>query len=241
MNQIFDQSDNLISCDYYDILEFRKIKIRDQQDLSILHLNISSISAHINNLRNFLNLVNQKIDIRCISESRISTKNPQTTNRDLPGYNIEQTPTESSAGGALIYISQSLSYKNRKDLHIYCTKELESVFIEFLIPNKKNHLVGVIYKHPTMKHHKFNNDFMNTLFDKLTKENKPSVISGDFNLNLIKYTQNRGVNQFLGKILSNNFNPQITLPKSVTQKSASLIDNIFTNNYEHNCVSGHVI
>ena len=47
-----------------------------------------------------------------------------------------------------------------------------------------------------MKHHTFNNYFMNTLFDKLIKENKPSVISGDFNLNLIKYTQNRGVNQF---------------------------------------------
>ena len=33
----------------------------------ILHLNISSISAHINNLRNFLNLANQKTDIICIS------------------------------------------------------------------------------------------------------------------------------------------------------------------------------
>ena len=72
------------------------MKIREQQDLSILHLNISSISGHINNLRNLLNLVNQKIDI-CISESRTSTKNPQTTNIGLPGYNIEQTPTESSA------------------------------------------------------------------------------------------------------------------------------------------------
>ena len=109
-----------------------------------------------------------------------------------------------------------------------------------LIPNKKNHLVGVIYKHPTMKYHKFNNDFMNTLFDKLTKENKPSVISGDFNLNLIKYTQNRGVNQFLESILSNNFISHITLPTRVTEKSATLIDNIFTNNYEHNCVSGNI-
>ena len=81
-----------------------------------------------------------------------------------------------------------------------------------------------------MKHHKFNNDFMNTLFDKLTKENNPSVISRDFNLNLIKYTQNRGVNQFLENILSNNFIPHITLPKWVTEKSATLIDNIFTNN-----------
>ena len=237
MNQIFDQSNNLTSCDYYDIPEFKKMKIRGQQDLSMLHLNISSISAHINNLSNFINLVDQKIDITCISESRISIKNPQTTNIDLPGSNTGQTPTESSAGGALIYISESLSYKPQKDFHIYCEKELESVFIELLIPNKKNHLFGVIYKHPTMKYRKFNNDFMNTLFDKLTKEDKLSVISCDFNFNLINYTQNRGLNQFLENILSNNFIPHITLPTRVTEKSATLIDNIFTNNYEHNCVS----
>ena len=85
MNQIFDQSDSLISCDYYDIPEFKKMKITEQKDLSIIHLNISSISSHINDLRNFLNLINQKIDIICISESRISTKNPQTTSIDLPG------------------------------------------------------------------------------------------------------------------------------------------------------------
>ena len=45
-----------------------------------------------------------------------------------------------------------------------------------------------------MKRHKFNNSFMSTLLDKLTIENKPSVISDNFNLNLIKYAQNR-VNQ----------------------------------------------
>ena len=39
-------------------------------------------------------------------KSIISAKNPQTTNMDLPGYNIrKQTPTESSIGGALIFIS----------------------------------------------------------------------------------------------------------------------------------------
>ena len=91
-----------------------------------------------------------------------------------------------------------------------------------------------------MKHHKFNNDF-NTLFDKITKENKPSVISGDFNLNLIKYTQNRGVNQFLENILSNSFIPHITLPTRATKKSASLIDRIFTNNYKRNWVNLNLI
>ena len=88
-----------------------------------------------------------------------------------------------------------------------------------------------------MKHHKFNNNFMNLLFDKLTKENKPSVISGDFNLNLIKYTQNRGVKTFY---LTISFLIYITLPTRVTEKSATLIDSMFTNNYEHNCVSGSI-
>ena len=66
MHQICYQSDNLIGCHYYDIPEFKEMKITEQQDLSILHSNIFSISAHINDLRNFLNLVNQKIDIICI-------------------------------------------------------------------------------------------------------------------------------------------------------------------------------
>ena len=121
--------------------------------MSILHLNFSSISAHIGDFGTFLNLANHKFDIICISESRIPVKHPQTTNINLPGFNREQTSTESSAGGTLIYIFQNLSYKPRKDLQIYCLKELESTFIELLIPNRQSHLIGVVYKHPSMKHY----------------------------------------------------------------------------------------
>ena len=119
---------------------------------------------------------------------------------------------------------------------------MESTFIEVLIPNKKRHLIRVVYKNPSMKHYKFNNDFMTTLLEKLTLENKPSIITGDFNLNLNKYMQNTGVNQFLEKILSKNFIPLITLPTRITEKTATLIDNTFTNSYKHNsnCVSGNI-
>ena len=89
LSQIFKQSENPFSCDYYDISGFKKLKINKQQDLSILHLNISSISADIDDLRAFFNLANHKFDIICISKSRISTKHPQTTNTDLPGFNIK--------------------------------------------------------------------------------------------------------------------------------------------------------
>ena len=108
-----------------------------------------------------------------------------------------------------------------------------------LIPNRKTHLIGVVYKHPSIKHYNFNNDFMTTLLEKLTLENKPPFTTGDFNLNLIKYMQNTGVNQCLEKIISNNFILQITLPTKIT---ATVIDNIFTKSFKHNsnCISSKI-
>ena len=43
-------------------------------------------------------------------------------------------------------------------------------------------------------------------------------------------------------ILSNSFIPQITHPTRITEKTATLIENIFTNSYKHNfnCLSGNI-
>ena len=239
LNNLFDQSENTISCDYYDLKDFQKIKIK-QQDFSLLHLNISSLSCHINDLVNFLALLNTKFDVICITETRLSHKNPITTNIELSGYNIEQTPTESSAGGTLIYISQNLSYKRRTDLQICCSKELESVFIEVMVPNKQSYILGTIYKHPSMKHFKFNNEYMEELLRVITHENKNCILTGDFNLNLLKHAKSPGVSKFLENLLSHNFMPQITLPTRITEKTATLIDNILINNNVLNCISGNI-
>ena len=86
---------------------------------------------------------------------------------------------------------------------------------------------------PTLKH-KVNNNFLNTLLVKLTLENRPSTITSNFNLNLIKYMQNTRVNQLLEKNPSNNIIPQITPATRITEKTATPIDNKFTNSYTHN-------
>ena len=44
LNNLFNQSENTISCDYFDLNYFQKIKIK-QQDFSLLHMNISSLSS----------------------------------------------------------------------------------------------------------------------------------------------------------------------------------------------------
>ena len=107
MNQVtelLDQSENLTSCDNYDVNDISKLRI-NENDLSVIHLNILSLPLHINELKLFLSFFKYKFDIISISESRITKSNTLTTNIDIPGYNIEHTPTESKAGGCLLYIS----------------------------------------------------------------------------------------------------------------------------------------
>ena len=46
VNQLFDQSENSISCDYYNVDNLNKIVI-NQSDLAVMHVNISSLALHI--------------------------------------------------------------------------------------------------------------------------------------------------------------------------------------------------
>ena len=60
---------------------------------------------------------------------------------------------------------------------------------------------------------------------------------GDLNINLLNH-DNASVNEFLSAIHLNSFVPLIDKPTRVTETSSSLIDNILTNNYGSNVLSG---
>ena len=164
----------------------------NQSDLTIIHLNLFSLALHIDKIKLFFSLTETKFDIMCISESRSTKNNSLTTSINIPGYNFEHTPTESKAGGSLIYISGKISYKLRNHLNIYCSKQLESVFIEVLIRNKQNQLIGTVYKNPSMNVPRFNYEYPTDILTKIKNENKNIILMGDFNVNLINYYKNRG-------------------------------------------------
>ena len=67
VSQLFDQSEHSVSCDYYTPYELKNIKIK-QEDLSVLHLNIFSLSAHTDDLKNILSELRIKFDIICTEE-----------------------------------------------------------------------------------------------------------------------------------------------------------------------------
>ena len=114
-----------------------------------------------------------KFDIIAINETRITRQVSLLNNLNLNNYSFEFTPTETSAGGTLLYIANHLSYKCHNDLNIYKKNELESTFIEIVNLRKSNIIiVGVMYRHPSMDLTEFNCNCLNKLLENISKEQK---------------------------------------------------------------------
>ena len=64
---------------------------------------------------------------------------------------------------------------------------------------------------------------------------------GDFNLNLINFQHHQTTGEFLDGLYSNMFLPLITRPSRITCHTATLIDNIFLNDFFDRSRSGLLI
>ena len=53
------------------------------------------------------------------------------------------------------------------------------IFIEIIMPNKPSSILGTIYKHPSMKPYKFNNEFLEPFLSKIKAEDKVTFLPGD--------------------------------------------------------------
>jgi hypothetical protein len=161
-------------------------------------------------------------------------------NLNIFNYTIEHTPTEASAGGALLYISNKHSYKIRNDLNIHKKKELESIFIEIIVNNKPNIIVGCIYRHPCMDIVEFNDDYLTPLVSIIQKENNKTLyLAGDFNIDLLKADTIKSHSDFINIFQSSLIRPTISVPTRITHRSSTLIDNIFVNENTNFVESGN--
>ena len=65
-----------------------------------------------------------------------------------------------------------------------------------------------------------------------------TYICADFNIDLLKLYTKQHCNMFFDIIISSGFHPKIILPTRITDRSSTLIDNILTNVYDDNHISG---
>ena len=239
--EIDNDEDNHINCKYYDINEMHKLNDSIKRGtFTVFHINASSLQKHFEEFEILLNSTKIDFDVIAVTESRILKDKIGINNLKLQNYNMEFCPTSSNAGGTVLYINEKHSYKPRADLSVYKERELESTFIEIVNPKRSNIIVGCLYRHPSMILSEFNDDFLAPLLEKLSRENKSIFLTGDFNVDLLKYNHDSSTTDFLDSFSSNSLLPHIIQPTRITNHSKTLIDNIFSNQISTDVISGNI-
>jgi hypothetical protein len=117
---------------------------------------------------------------------------------------------------------------------------IETVFIELdkcITHTCKNVIVAVIYRPPNTDVTKFT-EHIESVLDTVNKENKFCYLMGDYNINLLCTDDYKPASDFVESMFSYNCMPLICKPTRVTNTTATLIDNIFTNNVMSDSLHG---
>ena len=86
----------------------------------------------------------------------------------------------------------------------------------------------------------FSSNYLNSLLEKISKEQKSVFLLGDFNINLMNYNVHNPTNEFLDSLVSNSFLSYILQPTRISSHSKTLIDNIFPNINLPDSISGNL-
>ena len=162
---------------------------------------------------------------------------------NIPSYDIiSNHRQEYKGGGTAIIMKQGIPYKRHMDLDIMVEKKIESVFIEISTKGGTPVIVGSLYKPPNMDATGFITSLREIISKSNTNRKKPEMILGmDHNLDLLKCEIHKGTHDFLDLMLQHQLYPSITRPSTVTQMTATLIENIFISEKFHRLFDSAVI
>ena len=201
-----------------------------EDSLSFLHLNTRSIVNKFDSLKQLINSFKIPFEVIGLTENWLNDTNDDLF--EIEDYSFVNVNRYSRNGGGVgIYISNQLKYKFRPDPTLDYQNIIESVIIELLIPSGKNIIIGVIYRPPNNKIDEIENK-INQMLGKVDKENKICYLMGDFNIDLLKSESCDYTRRFLKILFTSSYIPLVLRPTRITQHTATLIDNIFTNDIE---------
>jgi hypothetical protein len=113
--------------------------------------------------------------------------------------------------------------------------------VEIILKDRKNLIIGCIYRHPSsdISITEFTENYLEHILYKINKEKKECVIMGDFNIDLLKSSEDNAAGKFYNSLSSYFFTPYILQPTRL--RSKTLIDNIFYNSLEYHSFSGNLL
>jgi exonuclease III len=196
------------------------------------HINITSLTKHIEQLRFYLH--DKPLDILSVNETRLD-HSVDNNILHIEGYSIVRKDRSREGGGVAIYFRDHLNVKERCDL---VPEHLEAVCIEVNKIKSKPTIVTSLYRPPNSRIETF--DTIENLIENLDDENKQIILVGDFNCNLLAVNRLNVTNRLLD--IANLFQLKqiITEATSITEETQTLLDLFFTNKPENIINSGVV-
>jgi len=226
-----------------------KSDIHTSEKFSLFSLNCQSLKAHWDAFKNLLcQFGNSGLNPDIIGITEVF-KTPPNINLHIEGYKplITNTrPNENdNRGGVGMYIKDNIISTLRPDLSIFIPHVIETLFVEINCPiTNKQTIIGSIYR-PNSPPLANINVFLENLYsiiELIEKENKSCFLMGDFNIDMLKINTHYTTKLFVDTMFAYGLTPHITKPTRITEHSATLIDNIFSNNITNeNSESGIIV
>ena len=214
-------------CAYYTEDNFNKHFINNT-GLSIIHFNARSLSKNLSDIKGFLSGLNHSFDIIAISETWLDAENLQSIN--IEGYKVtHQLRVDKKGGGCAIFVKNCYKSNVVKNMSDSVNEVLESCTVELCVEKGKNIVVSCVYRTPGSTVCVFI-EKVEEMLENIKNTNKICYLCGDININLLNTSSHTESNNFIDTLYSYGLYPLICRPTRVSSGSATLIDNIFTNN-----------
>jgi len=225
---------------YEDLTQIKRN--RNQYKYFMLHINIQSLPAKFDSLKELIASLNDKaipLDFILLCETFL--RNDNMNQFQIPGYNmICKNRIKKKCGGVMIYAHKKYQYEMMNNITVFEEGEFESVFIK-ANHNKSTVIVGEVYRIPNSNITKALNNYQ-YLLDELSKNKYPTIIGTDQNFNYLKLDCHNKTKELYDIFLSHGMLPTITKPTRITHSTASLIDNIYVPlDFSQNLQSGIII
>ena len=129
--------------------------------------------------------------------------------------------SKTSAGGVGFYISENTNFKIRNDLGLGIIEDVENCWIEIQRPKQKKNVIGCIYRHPSQNRQNFH-EANESQLNKLNNESCEVYITGDMNIDFLKYSSVNKTSDYLDMLLNLGYLPIITKATRITDHRTTL-------------------
>ena len=226
--QIFQNSQYFHNENFSDLLKLKT------DAFTVVSLNCQSLYAKFEILKTYIEYYNDsqpKLCSICLQETWIGADSDLSL-LQIPGYNLISIGKSCSAhGGVAMYLHKDFNYKivnHGVRSNIWDGQVIEIVNDRTNEKYCKTITICNIYRPPVQTSENLSN-FTKEINQIITRfeNHEIFILTGDFNINLLKYQSNNAINDFLECMISNGLIPKITQPTRLSQNTGTLIDNIF--------------